>query len=93
MHPRQLMRRANYAEFRDPRTGEFSFVRRLRGGQLYPRFHAYVVEREDGFQVNLHLDQKQASYKGTNKHAGEYEGPVVEAEGQRLWQVIAQHKQ
>ena len=92
MNPVQLMRRANYAAFRDPRTKEESFVRKLRAGQFYPRFHTYVVEGEQGFQVNLHLDQKQASYRGTNKHGGEYDGPVVEAEGQRLANAMNQLK-
>lgn len=87
MNPRQLMRRAAYAEFIDPRTGEVSYVRRLGGG-FYPRFHAYVKRREDGFEVNLHLDQKQASYHGHTAHSGEYEGEVVEQEAKQLKKAI-----
>lgn len=90
--PRELMRRAGYAEFIDPRTRETSYVRRLRPGMLYPRFHAYVESAEGGFRVNLHLDQKQASYRGTNKHAGEYDGPVVEQEGARIEQTLRQFR-
>lgn len=42
---------------------------------------------EDGFIINLHLDQKKPSYAGTSAHAGEYEGPVVEREASRLREV------
>jgi len=83
LNPRQLLRRCGYAEFVDPRTGETSYVRRLSNG-FYPRFHAYLERKEDGFQVNIHLDQKQASYHGHTKHSGEYEGEVVEREGERI---------
>lgn len=88
MNPRQLLRRAGYAEFVDPRIGEVSYVRRL-GANFYPRFHAYIERQENGFQVNLHLDQKQASYRGHTKHSGEYDGEVVEKEGERIRTSIA----
>ena len=87
MNPRQLLRRCGYAEFVDPRTGETSYTRRLSGG-FYPRFHAYLERKEVGFQVNIHLDQKQASYHGQTKHSGEYEGEVVEREVSRLHEQI-----
>ena len=34
--------------------------------------------------MNLHLDQKEASYSGTSAHGGEYKGPLVEREMQRI---------
>ena len=77
------MQRAGYAEFRDPRTGEISYTRRL-GTHFYPRFHVYIEEQGNGMRVNLHLDQKQPSYPGFRKHSGEYSGPTVEAEMERL---------
>jgi hypothetical protein len=39
-------------------------------------------------QVNLHVDQKEASYEGTSAHGGEYEGPLVEQEMTRITQFI-----
>lgn len=87
LNPRELIRRTGYAEFRDPRTRETSYVRRLSGG-FYPRFHAYLFSADDGFVVNLHLDQKQPSYGSHTAHSGEYDGEVVEQEGERVRQVI-----
>lgn len=92
MIPKQLMRKAGYREFVDPRTRKVSYVRTLRPGGFYPRFHAYLDLMEHGFQVNLHLDQKQPSYRGTSAHAGEYDGEVVEREGVRIQQVIDEMK-
>lgn len=81
------MQRAGYFEFRDPNTGETSFVRRL-GPNFYPRFHVYVEPDGEGWLVKLHLDQKQASYQGHTKHSGEYSGPLVEEEAARIYQAV-----
>lgn len=54
------------------------------GSDLYPRFHAYIEDRNGGMQVNLHLDQKQASYEGSHAHGGEYEGTLVTKEMERI---------
>ncbi len=78
-----IVRRAGYSEFRDPRTGETSYVRRL-GTNFYPRFHLYAEDEGQGWRLNLHLDQKQPSYQGFTKHSGEYDGPVIESEAARL---------
>lgn len=86
--PRVAMQRAGYVEFRDPNTGETSFVRRL-GINFYPRFHVYAEEHGNELRVNLHLDQKQASYAGTRKHSGEYDGPLVEQEAERIYNMLA----
>lgn len=59
---------------------------------MYPRFHAYLETRGDGMQINLHLDQKQASYEGSHAHNGEYEGPTVEREMARVVSLIEQLK-
>ena len=87
VQPRVLMQRAGYAEFVDPNTGETSYTRRL-GGNFYPRFHIYLEPKADHLRVNLHLDQKQPSYPGFRKHSGEYDGPTLEAEAERLVQQI-----
>jgi hypothetical protein len=77
------MRRAGYGYLQDRRHGTESFVRRL-DRDLYPRFHAYVDDRGDFWQINLHLDQRAPVYKGVTAHAGEYDGEVVEREAERI---------
>lgn len=87
VQPDVLLRRAGYTPFRDPKSGEDSYVRRL-GTHFYPRFHLYVVTEGDQLRLNLHLDQKQPSYQGFTKHSGEYDGPTIEAEADRIYQSI-----
>ena len=79
---RNLLRRLGYGEITG-RTGQTSFVR-CAGGNPYPRFHAYVEDRDGGVQINLHLDQKLASHEGSHAHSGEYDGSLVQAEMDRL---------
>jgi len=79
-----VIRRSGYGYLRDKNTGSGSYVRRL-GNNFYPRFHVYL---ENDF-INLHLDQKQASYEGSLTHSGEYDGEVVEQEGERIKNVMA----
>jgi len=85
--PDVVLRRVGYTPFRDPKSGEDSFIRRL-GTHFYPRFHLYVEVEGSGFRLNLHLDQKQASYEGFRKHSGEYDGSTVEAEAERLYNAL-----
>ena len=80
---RELMRKAGYGEIRTKR-GQISFAKRLGPG-TFPRFHAYVEDVERGIQVNLHIDQKEASYEGTAAHGGEYTGTKVE---QEMWHIV-----
>jgi len=79
-----LMRRIGYGLIHDRHSGHYSYVRRM-GIVHYPRFHVYI----EGDTVNLHLDQKQASYESGPMHAGEYDGPTVEAEAERIKSLIA----
>ncbi len=81
-HSRNILRKLGYGEQRT-RQGQISYVRRVAADR-FPRYHAYVEDVNGGMQVNLHVDQKEASYEGTSAHAGEYEGPVVEREMQRI---------
>jgi len=80
---RNVMRRAGYHEFYDRKTRQSSFSKRLSGDQ-YPRFHAYLNEQGEQYFLNLHLDQKKASYKGYTAHSGEYDSGLVEREAERL---------
>lgn len=83
-NPLEALRRAGYFPFRDPQTGSESFVCRL-GPDFYPRFHLYLKDTSDGVIFSLHLDQKQASYAGSNHmHNGEYEGTHIEKELERI---------
>ena len=78
-----LLKRAGYHKFDDPNTGKTSFAKRL-GIDHFPRFHIYLHERETDVEVDLHVDQKHASYGGQTMHSGEYDGELVEKEAERL---------
>ena len=86
LQPRVLMMKAGYGE-KITRLGKVSYTRRLRGTE-FPRFHAYLDIKEKAFQINLHLDQKGACYAGTSAHSGEYDGKLVELEGERIKEII-----
>jgi hypothetical protein len=81
-NPRNLMRRANYGEHTG-HEGQVSYVRRLSGAD-YPRFHVYLEESARGLSINIHVDQKRPSYQGSHAHSGEYDGPMVEQELDRI---------
>lgn len=82
-HPRQFIKRCGYGEIFDRLTKKTSYVRRL-GEFHYPRFHCYLIEEEDHLVVDLHLDEKKASYEGETRHSGQYDGPLVEQEIHRI---------
>lgn len=90
-HPlnlQQFLQRAGYASHRNRLGNRLSFVKRLSAG-LYPRFHLYVGKNLSGrTYFNLHLDQKQPSYLGAHAHSGEYDGPLVANEAERLHQLL-----
>ncbi len=62
---------------------EVSIVRQI-GRNDYPRFHLYIK----GSVFNLHIDQKKPSYEGQTGHSGDYDGPVVEVEAERIQQLL-----
>jgi hypothetical protein len=78
-----FMRQAGYTYITNHKTGQGSFVKTF-GRNNYPRFHVYVIEEGDKIIFNAHLDQKQASYEGVSAHSGEYDGPLVKEELERL---------
>lgn len=82
-----LMNRLGYHEHLDRRMRQVSYLRRL-GTLEYPHFHLYVNPRPDGLEFNLHLDEKKPSYDGQTAHSGEYGGPLVEKEMERLKQQL-----
>lgn len=87
------MRNCGYfLEKQDPQTGEMAFLRPAGGASRsgYPRFHIYArydtVTQET--VINLHLDQKKPVYKSATAHAGEYDGALVEAEVERIKNIL-----
>lgn len=69
----------------DKEKSELSFVRPPRG---YPRFHLYLKVKNKSLIFNLHLDQKQPSYKDLPAHAGEYAGETISKEAERIKQTL-----
>ena len=89
---RNLMLKCGYAEFSDPNTHKISYVKRPGQG-FYPRFHVYLKDHPEGFVVDIHLDQKKASYGGSSHmHSGEYDTPVVKKELLRIAECITGRK-
>lgn len=81
---KNFLRACGYAKIINPHNGEISYVRSLDSGRFYPRFHIYIEQSPNQTAVNLHLDAKQPSYQGSKAHSGEYEGPIIEKEVQRI---------
>jgi excinuclease UvrABC nuclease subunit len=73
----------------DTNENGYNLVRKLAGDN-YPRFHIYVKQAGTDFIFSLHLDQKKPIYKGAHAHNGEYFGPVVDAEAERIKTVLEQ---
>ena len=77
-----LMRGLGY-HFVSEQNGEYNFIKPL-AGRAFPRFDIYFKTKDDDLIINLHLDQKAPIYKGTTAHSGEYEGPLIEKEAERI---------
>ncbi len=81
-----LARKAGYIPQKSTDSGEMAFIRPIQ--RDFPRFHLYVKEVPEGFNFNLHLDQKKPSYGRETAHSGEYEGELVSAESARIKQLL-----
>ncbi|MEK7452164.1 MAG: hypothetical protein AAB664_02405 [Patescibacteria group bacterium] len=90
-HGRNIMRRFGYGELRKW-NGETSYAKRVSAAN-FPRYHAYIEDKSEGLQINLHVDQKEASHEGSHAHSGEYDGPLVEAEMAYFTKAITSLKQ
>lgn len=86
---RVVMQRLGYNEHRDSHATEPSFAMRLSGAR-FPRFHAYVEERADGWALKLHLDMQESKAYGS-RHGGEYDGELITKEAARIQQTVAQY--
>ncbi len=87
-----FMRRLGYHPDKRQKPGSLSFSKRI-GGYDYPKFHIYInnINKETNespssanFSLNLHIDMKKPSYKGSSAHSGEYEGDLVKQEAMRI---------
>jgi len=80
-----ISRASGYVIIDTNEKGEYNMVRKLAGDN-YPRFHIYLSSRGSDFNFSLHLDQKKPVYEGSGSHAhnGEYFGPIVESEADRI---------
>ncbi len=86
-----LMRNIGYHFQReDKEKKELTFVSSL-GSDSYPRFHIYLKIEDENLVINLHLDQKKPTYKGTAAHGGEYQGKAVEKEAERIKIILRQN--
>jgi len=83
-----LIRKCGYGKWHDIKFDKISYTRKL-GSNNYPRFHVYLTDHDNYFEVDLHLDQKKESYGVGHAHSGEYECPAVEDEARRITSVIA----
>jgi hypothetical protein len=84
LNPETFLRKIGYAYFRGNISGHDSYVRRFTREE-YPRFHMYFEDLDDRVIFNLHLDQKQVSYKGADHmHNAEYDSEIVANEIERL---------
>jgi len=84
-----LSRRIGYVIIDSSGNGNYNLVRKLHMDN-YPRFHLYLTQQGDNYNFSLHLDQKKPIYgaKGVHAHNGEYFGPVVDSEADRIKEVL-----
>lgn len=85
----RLSRKIGYGILKfDSQKQEYNLVCPV-GGRYYPRFHIYLKLESGNLYFNLHLDQKQPSYKGSHAHSGEYDGKLVEEEAERIKSILS----
>lgn len=82
-----LIRQAGYS-FRGRVGSEMAFMKRV-GLSEYPHFHIYLKEERENYILNLHLDQKEPSYKGAPKHGAEHSSELVVKEMERIKNTIS----
>jgi hypothetical protein len=88
-----LSRRIGYIIIDTNEKKEYNMVRRLDRDN-YPRFHIYLSQQGSNFIFSLHLDQKKPVYEGSGAHAhnGEYFGPIIDGEADRIKSVLSVKK-
>jgi hypothetical protein len=82
-----VMRTIGYMPAYFQKEGEISIVRQVSRND-YPRFHLYITKNDTELTFKLHLDQKKPSYEGQTGHSGDYEGPAVASEAERIKHIL-----
>ena len=90
-HGRNILRRLGYGEDRKW-NGQISYMKRISNSK-FPHYHVYIEDKNGGLQINLHVDQKEATHEGSHAHSGEYDGKLVEDEMLYIAKYIAYLKQ
>jgi hypothetical protein len=68
-----------------------SYIRPISRAGFYPRWHLYLKNEDDIYTFNLHLDQKEVSYKGQTAHSGNYDEEMVKEEAKRIINSIVKY--
>lgn len=78
------MRSCGYKPWRNPKTGQQSFIRRTGAG-FYPRFHCLMFrDREDNIIADVHFDKIRPMHKLGVRSYEDFESPVVQDEAARI---------
>ena len=85
-----ISRAIGYVIIDTTEKGEYNMVRKFSRDN-YPRFHIYLGQKNGGWNFSLHLDQKKPVYENSGSHAhnGEYFGPIIETERDRIKSALA----
>lgn len=86
-NPRNVMRSAGYKPWRNPMTGQESYIKRT-GASYYPRFHILLKQDDNGLVIDLHFDARRPLHKKGVKSYEDSESPVVQAEAERVRRFI-----
>ena len=91
----EVSRETGYVIIDTNERGEYNMVRKLGGAGNYPRFHVYLKQQGNDFVFSLHLDQKKPVYEGSGNHAhnGEYFGPIIDEEVDRIKSTLSSRPQ
>jgi hypothetical protein len=84
--PDALMNKAGYTRH-CVKSGRVCYHRRLNDVP-FPRFHIYVAMKDEGMEIDLHIDAQNLEHKGNHGEAWAYEGERVESEMHRTLDII-----
>lgn len=87
-NPRNIMRKAGYKPWRNPKTGQESYIRRT-GASFYPRFHVLIKYGADySVVLDLHFDARRPMHKKGIRSYEDKESPVVREEAERIKSLV-----
>ena len=90
--PEFVARRLGYKPWRNPKTGQKSFIRRT-GASFYPRFHLLIKPSKKAVETifDLHFDARRPMHKKGVRSFEDFESPVVQKEAKRISAEISQN--